>query len=80
MGAITSVDYTYRLVRGSRNTKKYKISNKNGENKRTISITKTSIAHACIVAGSQYFRRKKRSDDRKRINEMFQIRRSLIAN
>jgi hypothetical protein len=46
MGATTSVDYRYRL-QGSRNTKKYKISNKNGENEGTIKTT--SIVPARIV-------------------------------
>jgi hypothetical protein len=48
MGATTSIDYIYRL-QGSRNTKKYKISNKNGENEGTIKTTKNSIAPARIV-------------------------------
>jgi hypothetical protein len=48
---MASVDYIYRL-HSSRSTNKYKISSKNGENERTISITKKSIAHARITAGS----------------------------
>jgi hypothetical protein len=53
MGATTSVDYIYRL-QGSRNTNKYKISNKNGENKGTIKTTKNhdSIVPAHITVRS----------------------------
>jgi hypothetical protein len=48
MGTTTLIDYIYRL-RGSRNTKKYKITNKNGENEGTIKSTKNSIAPARIA-------------------------------
>ena len=39
MSTTTSVDYLYRL-QYSRSTKEYKLSSKNEENERTISVTK----------------------------------------
>jgi hypothetical protein len=51
MSTTTSVDYLYRL-HYSRSTEKYKLSSKNEENKRTISVTKkrhcTCLHHGLI--------------------------------
>jgi hypothetical protein len=49
MSTMTSVDYLYRL-HYSRSTEKYKLSSKNEQNERTISVTKKGHC-ACLHHG-----------------------------